>query len=329
MRRLRTWIFALALGLGLAVATLFGLSARAKASRPRIAAALLERAPLPPATPPGLYASWTGVAGVRLEAVPPEGTAAGTATVLIDPYVTRHALAELAFPIDVDTDTAARAFPVAQAIFIGQGHHDHLGDAPFLANRTGATLYGSRTTCALAQGLGLARERCVVMTDGSHATVGPFDVEAVEHVHGESAAGVPFPGEVEVPPASAPHVWEMKAGTVLAFIVRAQGKTVYHQGSAGLTDRQLARLTGLAPDLALIGIALRQHTPSFEERLLGALRPKRVAAIHEDDFFGPALADEVPLLRGVDLPGFEAKARALAGAGAVVRLVPFERVEVK
>lgn len=93
----------------------------------------------------------------KLEAAQP----AVTTSLLFDPYVTRHALAEPAFPLDSDETTSAAAFPQAAAVLVGQSHHDHLLDALSVAKRTGATIDGSATSCAIASSGGLARWQCV------------------------------------------------------------------------------------------------------------------------------------------------------------------------
>ncbi|MFP2930712.1 MBL fold metallo-hydrolase [Pyxidicoccus sp. 3LG] len=327
--RTRRWLTLVAGALVLAGAVVAVLGRLSKSQRPKLTPAVLARAEEPPcrdvAAERGvtLQASWTGIAGVRLEVC-----GAGTevpATLLVDPYITRHGLPELLWPVDADGPTLARVFPRADLILVGHSHHDHLGDVPEIARRTGATVVGTRSTCNLAVSMGLPEEQCRAVEDGPQVRVGPFEVEAVAHPHGRSAAGVPFPGEVAPREAGLPKVWEMKMGGALAFIVRVQGRTLYHQGSAGLSDAQLQWVQGLRPDVAFIGIGLRQNTPDFEARLLGALQPERVVAVHQDDFLGDELGDEVPLLSGVDLPGFEREVATRLSPSALIKTRPFER----
>lgn len=315
---------------GLSLAALKALSARSKASRPKLSAPVLERASTPAAPPPqpsdsaALQLTWTGVAGVRLEVDDGEGRR----TLLIDPYLTRHSIPEFVEPIDSDDAALERAFPAADVIFVAHSHHDHLGDVPSIAIRTGAVVYGSRTTCALARAMGVPDAQLVEIRDGQRFQVGPFDVEVIEHEHGHSALGVPFAGEVHHRKMGRPWLWEMKMGGAFAFVVRAAGRTIYHQSTAGLTDSQLRRLDGLQPDLACICLALRQNTRKFEERLFAALQPARVMPIHHDDFFGKCLADEVPLLPGVDVAGFSRKVAEIVGEGTEIVPSPFVAYDV-
>jgi len=313
----------------------FLASAVSKMRRPRIARELLERgeAASAPSKEPGyvVRVTWTGVAGVRVESETQLVVPAGSprvpqpvTTLLFDPYVTRHGFAEFVRPVDSDTQTAARAFPKADAIFVSHAHHDHLADAVGIAERTGAFVYANRTACAFARAMGLRGDRCVVVHPKEHLRIANADVEVVAGAHGRTSRGVLFPGEPEHPPARGlPYVWQLREGGHLNFIVRVNARVLYIQGSAGLTDEQLDQVKDLRPDLALVCLALRQGTPDFEERLLGAMRPRRVAAIHHDDFFATRLSDDFPLLAGVDLPGFEAKTAKILGADALVRLQPF------
>ncbi|MCY1022285.1 MBL fold metallo-hydrolase [Pyxidicoccus sp. MSG2] len=335
--RTRNWLLGSGAFLLLLLAGLFVMGRASRAQRPKLSPAVLNRAEEPPcpdapaaqgegrASP---RASWTGIAGVRLEVCGLAGSP--PATLLVDPYVTRHSYPELAlFPVDADAATLARAFPRADIILVGHSHHDHLGDVPEVARRTGATVVGTETTCALAVQMGLPPAQCRVLRDGQLLRMGPFEVEAVAHPHGRTVLGVPFPGEVapsgEPGTVRLPRGWEMKMGGALAFIVRVEGRTLYHQGSAGLSDAQLERVRGLKPDVAFLGLGLRQNTPDYEARLLGALQPKHVWAVHHDDFFGPVLGDEVPLLSGVDLPAFEREVAARVSPTALVTRRPFER----
>jgi L-ascorbate metabolism protein UlaG (beta-lactamase superfamily) len=291
--------------------------------RPRVDDTVRARAVAPlPVEPFTVAASWTGVAGVRLEArSDPADPTSPVTTLLIDPYMTRHSYAELVRPVDSDTATVQALLPRADALFVGHAHHDHLGDVPALAARTGAKVHGSASACTWARTLGPAA--CELLTEGNAVRLGPFEVTAFESGHGETAVGVPFPGEVPDPPGT-PWVWRWKMGGAYAFVVRVHGRTLYHQGSAGLRPDLVARLAGLKPDLAFVGLALRGRTPGYEEALLDAARPRIVVPIHWDAFFGTRLDDHLPPMGDADLASFE---RRVVAANATYRpLKPFERM---
>jgi len=324
-KRLKQAGIVIAVLLVLVLASIPLLAARARSKRPLVAPQLLALAATPPdRTADALHVTWTGVAGVRVEAAGPSLDE----VLLIDPYVTRHSIPELLTPLDVDVATVHAAFPRANAILVGHSHHDHLLDAIEVAKHTGAVLHGSASSCAIAAGLGLANEKCRAFTDGEVLKLGAFEVTVVAHPHGRSALGVPFPGEVTSIGDGAPWVWDLKMGGAHAFVIRALSRTLYHQGSAGLDDTMLKKVAGIGPELALVCTALRQNTPRYEHRLFTSLLPMRVAAIHHDDFFGAPIGASVPLLAGVELKAFEGQVDARVGPQALVRLVPFERFRV-
>ena len=82
--------------------------------------------------PAGLSLSWLGVAGYALSY---EGH-----TVLIDPYVTRLSLAEVARgrALPPDHSLVDAHVPTADAILIGHTHFDHALDAPAIGGATAA-----------------------------------------------------------------------------------------------------------------------------------------------------------------------------------------------
>lgn len=313
----------------IAAAVIALLSRGSKNARPKLAPELLARAAEAPcanvpAASAVIDASWSGIAGIRLELC----GAGAPSTLLLDPYVTRHSVPELFFPVDADSPTLARTFPRADFIVVGHTHHDHFADTPDIAQRTGATILGSRSTCNLAVSMGVPAARCIAFEDQNPVQAGPWTIEAIPTPHALVWPGfVPFAGDV---PAQTdrglPWVWELREGQMWSLIIRAEGKTLYHHGSAGISDAQLQRVTDLRPDLAFVGIALRENTPRFEERLLGALKAKAVMPVHHDDFFGPMLRDDGPLLPRIKLEEFESRI-ATWGSQLLVRK-PFERYRV-
>lgn len=316
--------------LSLAAGVVWFLAHASRNARPKLAPDLLARAATAPCPntvlgTPTIDASWAGIAGIRLELC----GVAQPSTLLVDPYITRHSVPELFFPVDADSATLARAFPRADFILVGHTHHDHFADTPDIAKRTGATILGSRSACNLAEAMGVPRSRCIAFEDQNPVRAGPWEIEAIPTPHALVWPGfVPFSGDVPKEPRDdRPWVWELREGQMWSLIIRAEGKTLYHHGSAGLSEAQLRRVTGLSPDLAFVGIALRQNTENFEERLLKPLGAKWVMPVHHDDFLGPMLRDEGPLLPRIHLDDFERRI-ADYGSRLLVRK-PFERVRVE
>ncbi len=126
----------------------------------------------------GLRVRWLGVAGFSIRD--------GDAVLLHDPYLSRPGLLRVLFTryqpdAGVLDPLLSDASPVpelaaARWVLIGHSHFDHLGDAPWIAARTGAELAGSETTLQLARAYGLDASRARRLDPGDSWSAGPFEV---------------------------------------------------------------------------------------------------------------------------------------------------------
>jgi L-ascorbate metabolism protein UlaG (beta-lactamase superfamily) len=262
--------------------------------------------------PDGLSVTWLGTAGFIVRSA--------TTSVAIDPYLTRVPLASLLLrPLRADDAELARKLPSRlDAVLCGHSHYDHLLDAPQAAWQSGATLYGSRTTCAYGRQAGLSPERVVAVgPQGGTFKVGDLEVRFVPSLHAALFCGhVPFPGETPQPPTR-PRVWDFRMGGAFGIFVRGAGVSLYHNGSADLVDMALA---GEHADVVLLGLAGWQSTERYLPRLLGTLRPRVVVPAHHDAFFAPLDAG-VRLLPGIQFARFlEQTASIVPGARVLAPL---------
>lgn len=229
--------------------------------------------------PPGLELTWLGVAGFALSY---EGT-----TVLIDPYVTRLTFGDLVRRRVVAPDPARidQWVPKADAILLGHTHFDHALDAPAIARRDGATVYGGRSAVTLMGLHGLV-DRAVEVQAHRTFAVGPFEITFVPSLHSKLVLGLKVNQGGEV---TCDHVEGLTpnaycCGQVWGIHVAVAGTTLYHQGSADLLDDEIRHRD---VDWFLCGVAGRGFTDDYLARILGRLSPRRVVAMHYDDFFRP------------------------------------------
>ena len=99
-------------------------------------------------------------------------------TVVVDPFVSRPALRDVAFRRLVpDGVEVRRRFPAkVDAVVCGHAHYDHAMDAPTLALATGAKFVGSVTAAHLARASGVPEEQlCVVSRLGETVKVGDIE----------------------------------------------------------------------------------------------------------------------------------------------------------
>lgn len=245
--------------------------------------------------PPGVEVTWLGVAGF---AITYEGT-----TVLIDPFVTRRPVGDLLRRRVWSSDSALldRHVPKADAILLGHTHFDHALDAPAIARRDGAKVYGGTSATALL-GLHGLHDQAVTVEPRRTYEIGPFEVTFVPSVHSKLVLGLKVPNGGEI---TCEHLDGMTpqaycCGQVWGIHLAVAGATIYHQGSADLLDDEI-RHTDI--DVFLCGIAGRQMTDDYVGRILPRLDPKTVVITHHDDFFRPFGGDS-GLAFGVDVERF-------------------------
>ena len=75
----------------------------------------------------------------------------------------------------------------ATAIYIGHGHADHMGDGPFVAQRTGARLIGAPLTVQQAIKMGLPESRAISVKGGEVQKYNGFTIESVLAHHSDRA----------------------------------------------------------------------------------------------------------------------------------------------
>lgn len=248
---------------------------------------------------------WLGTAGFTIRH--------GETAIAIDPYLTRSSLSRLATRRLSPDETVLGRYaepggPLERldAILVGHTHFDHVLDTPWLARRTGATVYGSSSAAALCRLSGLP-ERQIVDVEASMrgepvvAEIGPVRLRFVPSAHSPLLLGrVPFPGEISDCDQVPLRAHQYRCGAVFGAEITIGQRVIYHVGSAELVEgphhpREV--------DLALVCVAGWKTSRSFPERLVRALSPKAAVLSHWDDFTRPVAAPVTPL-PAMDMPRF-------------------------
>jgi L-ascorbate metabolism protein UlaG (beta-lactamase superfamily) len=264
--------------------------------------------PVAPDSPgAALRMRWLGTAGYVIQSA--------TTTVLVDPFFSRPGLGRALQRLSPDEGALDRGLAgVGQvaAVLCSHSHYDHILDAPRVAQRSGARLVGSKTTCAFGRASGLADHQLVeIPAHGATLDVGDLHIKFVPSVHNRLLLGrVLFPGDLASPPRLPARAWEYKVGSVFGLWIETAGTSLYHNGSSDLVD---ATLEGLRADVLVCGLAGRENTPDYLGRMLRALTPSLVVPTHFDAFFSP-VDEGVRLLPGIDLDAFAAEVRERSSA---------------
>lgn len=182
----------------------------------------------------------------------------GQDQVLFDAHLTRPSLARYLLGKG-RTDTAAADAMIRRhrikrlrAVFISHSHHDHVMDLPYLANRTGAQVYGSTSACNVARGGRVPEEKLTVFSGNETFSVGKFRVTVIPSLHSKPTA---FNNDL--------------------------GQTI---------DQPLVQPARLRADVLFLGIAgLAKADRVTEEKFFAEtvekVRPELVIPIHWDNFF--------------------------------------------
>lgn len=210
---------------------------------------------------------WLGVAGVELIA---DGY-----VLLIDPYLTRVSLWQSLGRVRPNWVWLQMHLPRADAILITHAHIDHLLDAPEIAQRTGATLYGSANTVQIAALCGLSAVQIVQVGAGDRLELGPFVV------HVETSVHVSVPGFGPKPLRKglrAPlRLFDYQMDACYRFLIEVGGYRL-------LTDPGV-RPNGL-PQADWLFL-YPHHRPDELSALLAQVRPQVVWLTHWDDMWRP------------------------------------------
>jgi hypothetical protein len=116
----------------------------------------------PASSEPTVRFTWMGVTNWLVET--PEST------LLLDAFFTREAGTSASHPDGIEAmerQLSAAGVGSVDHILVGHSHFDHALDVGTAAIALGAQVWGSETTCRIAQAQGLPEEQCTVLSQGS------------------------------------------------------------------------------------------------------------------------------------------------------------------
>lgn len=288
--------------------------------RARLAALLLALLPAAAFAQDEVLVRWLGVAGFSITA--------GDTTLLHDPYLSRPSFWKAATssyePDDAVLEplfspgSPAPELARASAIWIGHSHFDHLGDAAWIARRTGARLYGSQTTLSIAEAYGLDPAQTDRVDPGHSREIGPFSVRVIRSFHAPLVFGLVLPGGVyDTPPKSHLHAYSFRLGDARLYLVKhmPSGVQILITSSAAVDSASLYafRQEHLAVDVLLAATQHRDET--YARALVSTFHPRLVIPHHYESLFVPLSSpDAVAPSNPDDLAAFEQEIRDAAAA---------------
>lgn len=251
---------------------------------------------------------WLGTAGFAIEHE--------QHVLLIDPYLTRAPLWRcVSSRLAPDEERIRKHAPSADAIVLSHTHFDHALDAPSIAKRTGAVVFGSASAMALCRASQVPEGQ---LSEPHDAEIGPFRLRFFASEHSRLVLGrVPFPGDIADCDQLPLRASRYRCGAVFGVEIRVGGKRIVHLGSAALPDGGVPRLDA---DLLLVCAAGWKASRAFPERVMAAFSPRTVLLSHWDAFFTP-LERPARALPAIELP-LLVERLSRTGHGGRVGVVP-------
>ncbi len=190
-----------------------------------------------------------------------------------------------------------------RAVFVSHSHYDHVMDAPFVANRTGAVIYGSSSTVNVGKGGGVPGDRLVRFEHGKTYAAGDFRITVIRSVHSKLTFIQPkdLGKDIEKPLVQPARAAEYTEGGSYDFLVEHGDRRYLIRPSFNYIEGQL---DGIRADVLFLGTAgFGAADAAMKEKFFSEtvekVGPSLVIPIHWDYFMRPLTkpAKGMPKLR--------------------------------
>lgn len=177
-----------------------------------------------------------------------------------------------------------------RAIFISHSHHDHVMDMPYVANKTGALVYGSASAVNVGRGGCVKEDQMEVFEDNRTYQIGAYSIRVIPSLHSKPTILNNDIGQtIDQPLRENAKLRDYKEGGSFDFYVEAHGKKYMIRPSFNYIEGQM---DGCQADVLFLGVAglgkaEAKTEQKFFEETADKIKPEWIIPIHWDNFFVP------------------------------------------
>ena len=206
-------------------------------------------------------------------------------------------------PAMVDAILSRAKVDRLQALFPAHSHYDHVMDVAYIAQRTGAHLYGSPSTLNVGRGGGLREDQMSLYQPGRARSFGKFSVTVLPSKHSPpTPVNNDIGQQIAAPLAQPAQASDYKEGGSFDFLIRHGEHAILVKASGNYLE---GAWDGLRADVVFLGAgALGKKSAAFQntyyDQTIGKVHPQLVIPIHWDNFLLPLSENLQGLYRLLD-----------------------------
>lgn len=239
----------------------------------------------------------------------------GRTQILIDGFFSRPNTLQVAFG-KIKTNTKRVEMTLAKAninrlkgVFVCHSHYDHVLDAPFIAQKTNAILYGSNSTIQTGIGSSLQPENMHEFKPDETIEIGDFTIKILASKHtppfkvlGKTNATDLNHPNIDKPLAQPTKVDNYIEGGTFDFYITHHGKNILVKASTNFIPNALDTYPcdALFLGCAMLGKFDSTFQNNYYKHTVKATNAKLVVPIHWDNFMRPLTKPMQALPKMVD-----------------------------